>query len=520
MVTAAVNYGVDLPAFLLVSVTTRAEHITMSQFNDPILNAIFASLFLLGLLIGALIIGIRANKTAQYTIEENRLFATQQETQLRDQLAQQDLIIKTLTSEQRTAQHQQMQMQNTLGQLTQRVERIAELETEKHHWQLQYQQSNQLAGELRTQLESQAARFEQKQFASKDKLQLLETAEKRLQEQFENIANKIFEQKQEKFSQSSKAGLDSILSPLKEQIEGFKKQVTDQYVKEGQERASLKTEILGLKELNQQITHDAAALTKALKGDNKVQGNWGEVVLERVLKESGLREGHEFDTQVALKNEYGKSYQPDVVVHLPNDKDVVIDSKVSLAAYERYFNEHDDELARTVHLKDHVNSLRNHIKELGKKDYQDLKGIRTLDYVLMFIPIESAFLLAADQAPELMKLAFDHNIMLVSPTNLLVALRTINNIWQYEYQNQNAQKIADNAAKLYDKFHGFMVDMDKVGKAIESSQRSYDGAMNKLSTGKGNLVRQVEQFRKLGVQSNKRLDVDLLDNAEGEGEQE
>jgi DNA recombination protein RmuC len=491
----------------------------MSQFNDPILLSIFAGLFLIGCFIGALIIGFRVNKNAEKTIEQNSLFATQQEIQLRDQLAQQGLIIKTFTSEQRTAQQEQMLTQNKLGQLTQRVERIAELETEKNYWQQQHQQSNRQASELRTQLESQAARFEQEQIASQDKLQLLEAAEKRLQEQFENLANKIFEQKHEKFSQSSKAGLDSILLPLKEQIEGFKKQVTDQYVKEGQERASLKTEILGLKELNQQITHDAAALTKALKGDNKVQGNWGEVVLERVLKESGLREGHEFDTQVALKNEHGKSFQPDVVVHLPNDKDVVIDSKVSLAAYERYFNEHDDELARAVHLKEHVNSLRNHIKELGKKDYQDLKGIRTLDYVLMFIPIESAFLLGADQAPELMKLAFDNNIMLVSPTNLLVALRTINNIWQYEYQNQNAQKIADNAAKLYDKFHGFMVDMDKVGKAIESSQKSYEGAMNKLSTGKGNLVRQVEQFRKLGVQSNKKLDGILLGNAEIEDDE-
>jgi DNA recombination protein RmuC len=490
----------------------------MSQFNDPtllpILIAIFVGLFLFGSLMGALITGIRVNKSAQQKIEQNNLFASQQETQLRNQLTQQDLMLTTLTSEQREAQQQQMYTQKKLGQLTQRVERIAELETEKNYWLQQHQHSNKLASELRTQLESQTARFEQEQIASQDKLLLLEAAEKRLQEQFENLANKIFEQKQATFNQSSKAGLDSILSPLKEQIEGFKKQVTDQYVKEGQERASLKTEILGLKELNQQITHDAAALTKALKGDNKVQGNWGEVVLERVLKESGLREGHEFDTQVALKNEQGKSYQPDVVVHLPNDKDVVIDSKVSLAAYERYFNEHDDELARAVHLKEHINSLRSHIKELGKKDYQDLKGIRTLDYVLMFIPIESAFLLGADQAPELMKLAFDHNIMLVSPTNLLVALRTINNIWQYEYQNQNAQKIADNAAKLYDKFHGFMVDMDKVGKAIESSQKSYDGAMNKLSTGKGNLVRQVEQFRKLGVQSNKKLDENLLGDEE------
>lgn len=488
---------------------------TMSQFDEPTLVSIFVGLFLLGCLIGALISGVRGKKIAHQAMAQNSLIAKQQEMQLRDQLAKQDLVIKALTSEQRSAVQEQLNTQNKLGRLTQKIERVAELEIEKHHWQQQHQQSNKLASELRTQLETQAARFEQEQIASQDKLQLLETAEKRLQEQFENLANKIFEQKQEKFNQTSQAGLASILTPLKEQIEGFKKQVTDQYIKEGQERASLKTEIMGLKELNQQITHEAAALTKALKGDNKVQGNWGEVVLERVLKESGLREGHEFDTQVPLKNEHGKNYQPDVVVHLPNDKDVVIDAKVSLSAYERYFNEHDDELARAVHLKEHINSLRNHIKELGKKDYQDLQGIRSLDYILMFIPIESAFLLGADQAPELMKLAFDNNIMLVSPTNLLMALRTINNIWQYEYQNQNAKKIADNAAKLYDKFHGFMLDMDKVGKAIESSQKSYDGAMNKLSTGKGNLVRQVEQFRKLGVQSNKKLAENLLDDAQG-----
>ncbi|MGJ8681156.1 DNA recombination protein RmuC [Paraglaciecola sp.] len=487
---------------------------------DPIpfaiVLAIAAGLFVFGALLGGLIMGQRAKSRAKQNIEQSEVLFQQQETVLRDQLAQQDIALKELTVEQKSAREEQLQLQNKLGQLTQQVARISELEIEKQHWQQEYQQANKVGAELRTQLESQAARFEQEQIASKEKLQLLEEAEKRLKEQFENVANKIFEQKQEKFSQSSKANLDTILSPLKVQIEGFKKQVSDQYVKEGQERASLKTEILGLKELNQQITQDAAALTKALKGDNKAQGNWGEVVLDRVLKESGLREGHEFETQVSLKDEHGKLYQPDVVVHLPSDKDVVIDSKVSLAAYERYFNEQEDDGARAIHLKEHINSLRNHIKELGKKDYQDLQGIRTLDYVLMFIPIESAFLLAADQAPELLKLAFDNNIMLVSPTNLLVALRTINNIWQYEYQNQNAQKIADNAAKLYDKFHGFVTDMDKVGKALESTQKNFDGAMNKLSTGKGNIVRQVEQFRKLGVQSNKKLDDKLIEQADSE----
>jgi DNA recombination protein RmuC len=481
---------------------------------------ILFAVFIAGAAVGLGIALWRGKQELADKLGQQVALSTQQEHYLNSQLSNIESQLKTTQAQYQQAHAQLMQDQQLLGQIQPQLMQIKQLEQEKQHWLQQYQHMQQVASDLRTQLESQAARFEQAQQASQEKLDLLEQAEKRLQEQFENLANKIFEQKQEKFNQASKAGLDSLLSPLKEQIEGFKRQVTDQYVKEGQERASLKTEIMGLKELNLQITQDAAALTKALKGDNKTQGNWGEVVLERILKESGLREGHEFDTQVALKNESGKSYQPDVVVHLPNDKDVVIDSKVSLAAYERYFNQQEDETARLLHLKEHVNSLRNHIKELGKKDYQDLKGLRTLDYVLLFIPIESAFLLAADHAPDLLKLAFDHNIMLVSPTNLLVALRTINNIWQYEYQNQNAQKIAEHAAKLYDKFHGFIGDMEKVGKAIEMSQKNYEGAMNKLSSGKGNLVRQVEQFRKLGVQTNKRLDSQLLEQADDDTDEQ
>jgi DNA recombination protein RmuC len=488
------------------------EFIT-TQLTDPRSIAVVLTALLLGLVLGAVLSKISSTKRAELLATQLRESFSQQEGFLQQQLNESKLTLHNNVSELLHMRAQQLETQNKLGQLSQQVERIPKIEQDSLQWRQQYQQSQQLVADLRTQLGSQAARFEQEQVASQDKLALLESAEIRLQQQFENLANRIFEQKNENFRVSSKAGLDALLNPLKDQIEGFKKQVTEQYVKEGQERASLKTEIMGLKELNQQITHDAAALTKALKGDNKKQGNWGEVVLERVLKESGLREGHEFDTQVSLKNEAGKSYQPDVVVHLPNDKDVVVDSKVSLAAYERYFNEQEDDQIRSVHLNEHVLSLRNHIKDLGKKDYQELKGIRTLDYVLMFIPIEPAFLLAAEHSPELIKLAFDNNIMLVSPTNLLVALRTINNIWQYEYQNQNAQRIADNAGKLYDKFHGFVADMDKVGKAIDSTQKNFDAAMNKLTSGKGNLVRQVEQFKTLGVQSSKKLDNQLTDKS-------
>lgn len=492
------------------------------NFDDPNLILLLSLVCLAGVLVGAVIHYWISRRSLEQQLLDHR-----QVLEHKDQAQQQQYSALQEQSDQQAKdlalmRDQQLSVQKLLGEFEQKSRLVEPLKEELGHWQSQFQTEQQKNAQIKAELEATHAKFLQKDKSSEEKIALLEAAEKRLQEQFENLANRIFEQKNTSFAQSSKAGLDALLSPLKEQIEGFKKQVTDQYVKEGQERASLKTEILGLKELNQQITAEASALTRALKGDNKKQGNWGEVVLERILKESGLREGHEFDTQVSLKNASGKTYQPDVVVHLPNEKDIVIDSKMSLAAYERYFNEHEDNAMRASHLQEHIQSLKNHIRELGKKDYQELKGIRTLDYVLMFIPVESAFLLALDKAPELVKLAIDNNIMIVSPTNLLVALRTVNNIWQYEYQNQNAQKIAVNAAKLYDKFHGFMTDMDKVGKSVEASQKHFDAAINKLSSGKGNIVRQIEQFRALGVQSSKKLDSEIVEKAmlsETSGEQ-
>ena len=359
---------------------------------------------------------------------------------------------------------------------------------------------------LESKCEAQEKRTQALLDAHQEKIADMNAAEQRLQTQFENLANKIFDEKQQRYTQQAKTNIESVLAPFKNQLDAFKQQIADQHIREGQERASLKTEILGLKALNQKITEEAAALTNALKGDNKQQGNWGEVVLERILKESGLREGHEFETQVNIASEQGKRQLPDVVVHLPNDKDVVIDSKVSLTAYERYYN-CKDEVEKASYLKQHVTSIKSHVKGLGSKDYQSLKGLKTLDYVLLFIPIESAFMLAIEEEPDLITMALNKNIMLVSPTNLLVALRTINNIWQYEYQNQNAQRIAEQAAKLYDKFVGFINDMEKIGKAIEGANSTYEQAMNKLSKGRGNIIRQIESFKTLGVQPNKKLSV-------------
>ena len=367
----------------------------------------------------------------------------------------------------------------------------------------------QLYTKTLAQSEAQKARIDALLENHEDKLATMAASEKRLHTQFENLANKIFEEKQSTYTSHAKTNIESVLAPFKHQLESFKKQVTEQHIREGQERASLKTEILSLKALNQRITEEAHALTNALKGDNKQQGNWGEVILERILNESGLREGHEYETQVSALNDAGKRLQPDIVVHLPNDKDVIIDAKVSLRAYEQYFNGKDDN-ERERHLQEHVASIKGHIKGLGAKDYQSLSSLRTLDYVLLFIPIEPAFLLAVDKDPELITLALNHNIMLVSPTSLLVALRTINNIWQYEYQNQNAQEIATHAGKLYDKFVGFVSDMEKIGKSIDTAHSQYESAMNKLSSGKGNLVRHVEKFRALGVQPNKRITAHMI----------
>ena len=402
--------------------------------------------------------------------------------------------------------------QREIGILSQKADELLRQQKENEVLKKQIDSISRELGDLQAKFQSQQASFNQERVNFSEKLSLLENAEKQLSTQFENLANKIFEQKSEKFTKTSQLGIDQLLSPLKDQIETFKKQISDQYVKEGQERASLKTEILGLKELNKQITEEASALTNALKGDNKIQGNWGELVLERILKESGLRKGHEYETQKSLKDDAGKRYQPDVVVHLPNDKDIVIDSKVSLIAHEKLVNAENDE-SKQLAIKEHILSVRGHIKGLSKKDYQDLQGVRTLDYVLMFIPIESAFISAIEHEPQLIKFALDNQIMLVSPTNLLVALRTINNIWQYEYQNQNANKIAEQARKMYDKFHGFVGDMDKIGRNIEASAKAFESAMSKLSTGRGNLVRQAEQFKSLGVSPTKSLDQKLLDES-------
>lgn len=399
-----------------------------------------------------------------------------------------------------------------LGKAQAQAERSTELEQTLADNQRKQMETQLALSKSNAMQQTITARYDAEQQALNDKIELLEKAEIRLNNQFENLATKIFEARSEQLQNQNNQQLDNVLAPFKQQLEGFRVQVQSSYAHEQSQRSALKHQLDSLTELNLKMSQDAINLTKALKGDNKQQGNWGEVILERVLQESGLREGHEYDTQTDLKNDDGKRFKPDVVVHLPENKDVVIDAKMSLLAYERYFNSDDDEV-RAQAIKEHIVSVRAHIKGLSNKDYQKLHGLTSLDYVLMFIPLEPAFLLALEHDPSLVNFALESNIMLVSPTNLLVALRTINNIWRYEYQNQNAQLIAKQAGKIYDKLCGYLDDMEKIGRAIESADKNYQNAMNKLASGKGNVIRQAHQMQQLGVETSKKVDSQLLDKA-------
>ncbi|UWH27983.1 DNA recombination protein RmuC [Aeromonas veronii] len=409
-----------------------------------------------------------------------------------------------------TAQAQELLLAQERYQALQ--ERFDELQDERQQGQQKLDQQQTLLIKLTARLKDAEATLRSERLAAAEKLQLQQEAEQRLSQQFENLANRIFEQNSGSFRELNQNSLDLLLTPLKEQLEGFRRQVGETHAQETAQRHSLKFELERLAELNARMTEEAAALTRALKGDSKQQGNWGEVVLARILSECGLREGHEYHTQVNIEVEKGKRYQPDVIVHLPQEKDIIIDAKVSLTAYERWYNA-EDELEKAVALKEHVTSVRNHIRELGRKDYQQLPGVRTLDYVLMFVAVEPAFLTAMEADPSLVRYGLDNNILLVSPTNLMVALRTIENLWRYERQNQNARQIAERAGRLYEKLRLFVEEMLQMGGSLHKAQESYDKAMGRLVNGRGNLIAQVERFRELGVEVTKSLPEPLVERA-------
>lgn len=350
---------------------------------------------------------------------------------------------------------------------------------------------------LTTRLEQERRHFE-------EKLHLLAEARESLRQEFENLAHRIFDDKQERFHQQSKDRLDTLINPLRDQLQNFHKKVEDVYDKESKERSSLIGEIRILKELNQQISQDAINLTLALKGDNKAQGNWGEMVLESILEKSGLVKGREYETQVALRVEEGGRRSPDVIIRLPEGKDIVIDSKMALLHYDRYCSA-SSQTEKEEALKAHAHAISQHIKGLSAKSYENLDGIRTLDFVLMFIPIESAFMIAVEHDPEIFKNAFDKGIIVVSPTTLLATLRTVQSIWRYEKQNKNAEKMAAEAGKLFDQFVLVLESLSETGRYLDKARFSYDETIKRLSSGRGNMVSRVEGIEKLGARTKKQI---------------
>ena len=347
---------------------------------------------------------------------------------------------------------------------------------------------------------------------NKEQKQEVNELQEKFTKEFENLANKILEEKTHKFTEQNKENLKNILSPLQEKILSFEKKVDDTHKESLVQHTSLKEQIIYLGQMNVQMSKETLNLTKALKGDSKMQGNWGELILERVLEKSGLEKNREYFVQLSHETSDGNRVFPDVVINLPDNKKMIVDSKVTLTAYERFVNEDDDTL-KHMHLKEHVAAVKRHVDQLSSKNYNDLYEIESPDFVLLFIPIESAFAIALTEDNLLYNKAFEKNIIIVTPTTLLATLRTIDSLWTNQKQQENALEIARQAGALYDKFEGFVTDLVKLGKKMEEAKTEYQGAMNKLVEGNGNLITSVEKLKKMGAKAKKSLPENILNRA-------
>ncbi|WP_282044487.1 DNA recombination protein RmuC [Winogradskyella flava] len=404
-------------------------------------------------------------------------------------------------SEQSTLEERQNQLGLTIDDLKQNISKI-ESEREEIRREKEF---------LNSELSRKNTEYENLHKQNLKRDEELAKQQEQLRKDFELMASKILDEKSEKFTLQNKENIKSILNPLEEKIKTFEKKVEDTQKESISMHSALKEQLLGLKDLNQQMAKEATNLTKALKGDSKTQGNWGELVLERVLEKSGLEKDREYFVQQSFQLEDGSRVMPDVVLHLPDSKKMIIDSKVSLTDYERLVN--TDEEERIIHLKAHVNSIKKHVDQLSAKNYQDLYDIESPDFVLMFIPIEPAFAVAINEDNTLYNKAFEQNIVIVTPSTLLATLRTIDSMWNNEKQQQNAIEIARQAGALYDKFEGLVSDLTGVGKKIDAAKNDYSAAMNKLVEGKGNLISRVENIKKMGAKAKKSLPESIIKRA-------
>ncbi|MCL9809042.1 DNA recombination protein RmuC [Flavobacterium luminosum] len=406
------------------------------------------------------------------------------------------------------------------GLFTQIEQLKTQFQSERELFQKNIQQLQAEKESIRNEKEAVAIQLSKKEVdfdnlleRNREQKQEVEQLQEKFTKEFENLANKILEEKTTKFTEQNKENLKTILSPLQDKIQLFEKKVEDTHKESIDYHAALRQQIMGLRELNAQMSKETLNLTKALKGDSKMQGNWGELVLERVLEKSGLEKGREYEVQQSFVTEEGNRVQPDVIINLPDGKKMIVDAKVTLTAYERFVNE-EDETLKTQYLKEHVNALKRHVDQLGEKNYHDLYKMESPDFVLLFVPIEPAFALALNEDATLYNKAFEKNIVIVTPSTLLATLRTIDSMWTNQKQQENAYEIARQAGALYDKFEGFVSDLIKIGKRMDEAKSEYSNAMNKLVDGKGNLVTSVEKLKKMGAKAKKSLPESIINRAE------
>jgi DNA recombination protein RmuC len=378
-------------------------------------------------------------------------------------------------------------------------------------WNQQRERNEAELRRLTAECAALAAELQENRDNQQQRLDDLQGARNELRAQFSELATKIFDEREQRFAETSQQRLGQLLDPLKERIQAFEKRVDESYQQEARERFSLSKELERLQQLNQRLGDEATNLTRALKGQ-KTQGNWGELVLERVLEHAGLEKGREYHTQVSLKGAGGERFQPDVLIRLPGDRQVIVDAKVSLSAYQQYVAAADEPIRQQA-LKQHLISLRSHLKGLSGNDYQRLEGLHSLDFVLLFVPIEAAFAAALQAEPDLFREAFEQQVVIVSPTTLLATMRVIDSLWRQERQGQNAREIAERAGQLYDKFVAFVADLDEMGSRLQQLDKAYASARNKLVDGRGNLIGRVENLKLLGARASKSLPGELLERS-------
>ncbi|VAW46198.1 DNA recombination protein RmuC [hydrothermal vent metagenome] len=457
----------------------------------------------------------------QYRTNQQLQQTYSQLQQQNEQLIRQEGLVEQLSEQ---------QVQN--GLLNQRLTELQAIkavlphkETQLDELKVQLQQKESDLNQLRDELKHQESRvaelsvaLENEKSNAQEKLALLESTKAQLANEFKVLSNQIFESKQSQFTQNTQATMDAILKPMQGSLEGFKERIERVHKEDLEGRASLAEQLKQLQQLNLQMSEETQNLTQALKGDSKLQGNWGELILERLLERSGLTEGVEFDREKSFTDDSGKRLRPDVILNLPDNKHIVIDSKVSLLHYEQSLNSNSEAL-RTTALKQHLKSLKNHIDTLANKRYESLEQLNAPDFVLMFIPVEGAYLMAIEADASIFENAFEKRVAVVTPTTLFTSLKTIEQLWRYERQSENTLKLIKRAAEVHDKFVGFVESFEKVGKQLQTAQNTYETTRNQMLSGKGNLVRQAEMLKELAGKTKKEIPAHLLEEADMESKE-